>query len=450
MFKVISLISLFSQTLSQPVNDDIKPIYNHPIGGDNDANGCLIGAGYSWCESTQSCIRQWITPCEDNLSDCSDCLSKQQKGVNIACPTECNSFQVINPFLPPPPPPPTILPITMQLPNDAQMMPPTPIPMMPEPPISAPMPPPMPPHPMDPLPCPEVMCMMYCENGFQLDENGCNMCSCLSPVPMSPYEIRGILNQEIDTPGECPIPYTTCNNNYVCPKVTEITHCSQDGISGYTTYQLSLIIINPAVQNIYAIYGNDQPIDHPMNIPPAYQGTSIFNSNLGGIAPEIIAINSDAMYDSWLTIGLTDGDSRNKLSVVGIDFDSWSETTGIYTTNGAVFVMDPQEVIVQGEEYIVAQLTIPNDVITTVVMNAQGKLKCDKCTQSQTWSEKQIVFHLERPQVVNPDVIPPNCLTWFDGCNTCSVSNGNLGACTRMMCFREDNPHCLSFDVTGH
>jgi hypothetical protein len=471
MFKVLSLISLFAQALPQPVKGDIMPL----IGNQQDDNGCLISAGYSWCESTQSCIRQWITPCQDNFDDCNDCFTQQSQGINIACPIKCDSpGQLINPFLPLPPPPPSRIE-PLQAPLIKHSGPPIMIQSI----------------------CPEVMCMMYCENGFQQDQNGCSTCNCADNMPiriLNDHEPERcsmvqtaimnecnskchtcdisntliVLNQcvtkdgiqssenlcnpsQIDT---CPIPYTTCNNNYVCPKITEVTQCSQGGISGYTTYQLSLIITNPAVQNIYAIYGDDQPIEYPMNIPPAYQGSSIFNSNLGGISPEIIAINNDATYDSWLTIGLTDGDLHDKLSVVGIDFGSWTETVGIHTTNGAVFVMDPQEVIVQGDEYVVAQLTIPNDVITTVVLNAQGELNCDKCRHSQTWQEKQIVFHLERPQVVNPNMIPPNCLTWFDGCNTCSVTNGQLVSCTRIMCFREENPHCSVFDnghqQTGH
>jgi hypothetical protein len=28
---------------------------NQVIGGDTDDHGCLIGAGYSWCPSTQKC-----------------------------------------------------------------------------------------------------------------------------------------------------------------------------------------------------------------------------------------------------------------------------------------------------------------------------------------------------------------------------------------------------------
>lgn len=33
------------------------------IGGDKDAGGCLIGAGYSWCEAKKECIRVWETYC---------------------------------------------------------------------------------------------------------------------------------------------------------------------------------------------------------------------------------------------------------------------------------------------------------------------------------------------------------------------------------------------------
>lgn len=33
------------------------------IGGDKDTGGCLIGAGYSWCEARQECVRVWETYC---------------------------------------------------------------------------------------------------------------------------------------------------------------------------------------------------------------------------------------------------------------------------------------------------------------------------------------------------------------------------------------------------
>ncbi len=36
------------------------------IGGDTDEGGCLIGAGYSWCEPKQKCLRVWEEPCTDS------------------------------------------------------------------------------------------------------------------------------------------------------------------------------------------------------------------------------------------------------------------------------------------------------------------------------------------------------------------------------------------------
>lgn len=41
--------------------------------------------------------------------------------------------------------------------------------------------------------------------------------------------------------------------------------------------------------------------------------------------------------------------------------------------------------------------------------------------------------------------IPRNCLSWFDGCNTCSVVNGRVGGCTLMMCFRQGTPECRAY-----
>lgn len=43
--------------------------------------------------------------------------------------------------------------------------------------------------------------------------------------------------------------------------------------------------------------------------------------------------------------------------------------------------------------------------------------------------------------------IPSNCTSWFDGCNVCSVENSKLAACTRKMCFEDSQqpPKCLAF-----
>lgn len=37
------------------------------IGGDKDSHGCLIGAGYQWCESKQECQRLWEGKCDPDF-----------------------------------------------------------------------------------------------------------------------------------------------------------------------------------------------------------------------------------------------------------------------------------------------------------------------------------------------------------------------------------------------
>jgi putative hemolysin len=39
------------------------------IGGETDEHGCLIAAGYSWCEAKQKCLRTW----EENCTECGPC-----------------------------------------------------------------------------------------------------------------------------------------------------------------------------------------------------------------------------------------------------------------------------------------------------------------------------------------------------------------------------------------
>ena len=100
ILKIIGLLSIFTNTHSQTL-----------VGGARDDHSCLISAGYTWCESSNSCIRQWETPCSDTFVSCDNCLLQQRKGINIACPQDCDMIAVdpIPPVaidqLPLPPPP---------------------------------------------------------------------------------------------------------------------------------------------------------------------------------------------------------------------------------------------------------------------------------------------------------------------------------------------------------
>ena len=81
-----------------------------------------------------------------------------------------------------------------------------------------------------------------------------------------------------------------------------------------------------------------------------------------------------------------------------------------------------------------------------MLINVQGKLLND----IDTWKQYNILFTINPPIRINNDgSIPDDCTVWYDGCNTCQVNQGVLGACTRIMCFREDNPYCIS-NQSGH
>lgn len=47
-----------------------------PIGGDKDEHGCLIAAGYSWCEDKQKCIRAWEEDCGKHICTAEESTNK--------------------------------------------------------------------------------------------------------------------------------------------------------------------------------------------------------------------------------------------------------------------------------------------------------------------------------------------------------------------------------------
>ena len=70
--------------------------------------------------------------------------------------------------------------------------------------------------------CPDVMCMMYCENGFEVDDNGCNMCSCLTPMP-SIIRPMPLEREQLDCCVSCG--YSYCKTLDICVRPWE-TYCS--------------------------------------------------------------------------------------------------------------------------------------------------------------------------------------------------------------------------------
>lgn len=239
----------------------------------------------------------------------------------------------------------------------------------------------------------------------------------------------------------CDVHRPSCSDDMmVCPKYTEISCNTQEGIDGYTTYKLSLDVQpNKNIENIFALYGDDH--SYSMYIPPAYQIDGPFDTDLGGISPSIISIYPDAFYDSWITIGITDGDKDNKLSTIGIDFHTWDDRNPIITDNGAIFLMDPTEIISE-KEYIIGQLTLNNNNDNYLVINVDGK----KNVGHGAWSQSNVRFDFRSKSISQ---LPDNCLVWYNGCNICYVNNNVIGECSDEVCDIHDNPECRIFTTEG-
>ncbi|TXH65997.1 MAG: hypothetical protein E6Q88_12945 [Lysobacteraceae bacterium] len=69
MLRPLSLLPLLCLTALLPACNSAPPDADDassvstatpkPIGGDRDAHGCLIPAGYAWCARERACVRPW-------------------------------------------------------------------------------------------------------------------------------------------------------------------------------------------------------------------------------------------------------------------------------------------------------------------------------------------------------------------------------------------------------
>eukprot|EP01046_Picozoa_sp_COSAG06_P062749 COSAG06_NODE_14281_length_1171_cov_1.477612_1_plen_143_part_10 len=114
-------------------------------------------------------------------------------------------------------------------------------------------------------------------------------------------------------------------------------------------------------QNVYAVAGSDAAT---WNLPPAYQVAAPFGADIGGASPAFFAVMADSQYDSWLTIGVTDGTFEQNGASIGVDFSSWTESAGVSINNGAVFYMDGNDGPTGGSlgdsgAVCIAQFTLP-------------------------------------------------------------------------------------------
>ena len=139
---------------------------------------------------------------------------------------------------------------------------------------------------------------------------------------------------------------------------------------GFTAYRLSLDLSGGAV-NVFTIYGHE---DAPMSLPAANQVAAPFGANIGGVNPALIDAHSSAALDSWLTVGLTDGNEAGELSHAGIAFEEWTADNPLVVDNGAVFWMSPDDgPSADDGRIVVAQITVPTGTGFIATINAEGR-----------------------------------------------------------------------------
>ena len=151
---------------------------------------------------------------------------------------------------------------------------------------------------------------------------------------------------------------------------TMVEH-STTGVAGMTTYRL-MHNLQPGTQNVYAMAGTE---DHPMSFPAAFQIASPFGVNVGGVNPEFYAFMPAAEFDSWITVGMSDGSNPSAISASpGFDFTTWTERAALGPLyDAAIFWMDPDSGPGGADPIVMGQLTVPSGSAPTAMATLQGR-----------------------------------------------------------------------------
>eukprot|EP01043_Picozoa_sp_COSAG02_P005432 COSAG02_NODE_147_length_33939_cov_6.689539_7_plen_1476_part_00 len=160
-----------------------------------------------------------------------------------------------------------------------------------------------------------------------------------------------------------------------------VVAASASSTSGYTTYRLT-VSLHGTARSLYSIEGTPEGT---MELPAAYQAVPPFGADVGGVNPQFYTFMADAEFDSWLSVGITDGDVARELSTIGIDFATWTDSVGLSVDNGAVFWLDPNDA--PGGHVVVVQLTVASGSSGTVTMGMQGH-----STEGDDWDARRVVF----------------------------------------------------------
>jgi hypothetical protein len=141
-----------------------------------------------------------------------------------------------------------------------------------------------------------------------------------------------------------------------------------------TTVRLT-ITLDATQENVYAMAGTDTAI--ALVIPPAYQCATPFGADIGGANPAFFAIANNAAlgyaeFDSWLTIGVTDGSAPGAIAASpGFDLGTWTDSAGLSEDNAAIFYMEPSAGPGGSDPIVMAQLTLSAENVASGTASAR-------------------------------------------------------------------------------
>jgi hypothetical protein len=141
-----NMVLFVAMAMSNMTN--VSTVYAQEPGSDADSHGCIGSAGYSWCPVTDTCVQVWRTPCPE--------VDPQFAEPFTPGASEPSLPYVSEPFTPEASEPALLDPQFAVDPHfavDLEHM------------------------------CSDVMCDLYCSDGYQVDEKGCPTCLCNENVP---------------------------------------------------------------------------------------------------------------------------------------------------------------------------------------------------------------------------------------------------------------------------
>jgi hypothetical protein len=220
-------------------------------------------------------------------------------------------------------------------------------------------------------------------------------CESVDECASSPCENGGACTDALNSYTCACLPETAgynCDEMYVTPVVEQY---AVDAMPCQTTYRLSASLHTTA-SSIHSIFGS---ADTPMVLPPAYQVVGDLGADVGGVSPLLFGDSPISEFDSWLTIGEDHG--MTTFSQVGIDFRSWTSTSGLTVDNG--LVANSADTTAGGtgsRTVLVAQLTISTSAtMATAMMSFQGHSQ-DRSSSvifddmQDDWQQTGVVFKL--------------------------------------------------------